>query len=157
MNPLEIFEVFRDGRVLLPSGKLTYGSADKRGYMRVSFKGKFFYVHRLVAMQYLENIEGFPQVNHKDMDTSNNSVENLEWCSNSYNTLHSIENNPDRKYVTSGNARKSKLTNEQVMWVLDNLGQISQREMSRVLGVSHRVIYQIKNGITHSNITGIVK
>ena len=42
-------------------------------------------VHRLVAGAFLENPDRFDVVNHKDKDTFNNCVENLEWCDQQYN------------------------------------------------------------------------
>lgn len=55
-------------------------------------KNKKELVHRLVSKTYLENINNYEIVNHKDGNKLNNNVDNLEWCSRSYNVRHAIEN-----------------------------------------------------------------
>ena len=46
-------------------------------------------VHRLVADAFLENPQNFPEVNHKDENTLNNNLSNLEWCTRQYNIDYS--------------------------------------------------------------------
>ena len=59
------------------------------GYLQVHLtkdgKGKSFKIHRLVAEAFIPNPYNLPQVNHKDEDKYNNHVDNLEWCTQSYN------------------------------------------------------------------------
>ena len=43
-------------------------------------------VHRLVAQAFIPNPNGYPYINHKDEDRTNNHVDNLEWCTAEYNS-----------------------------------------------------------------------
>lgn len=60
-----------------------------RGYLGVMLtkngKQKHYYIHRLVADAFLDNPNNYPQINHKNENKSDNSVENLEWCTAMYN------------------------------------------------------------------------
>ena len=66
------------------------------GYLQVQLwkdgKDKKCRINRLVAQAFLENPEGYTDVNHKNEDKTNNCVENLEWCSRSYNINHGTRN-----------------------------------------------------------------
>lgn len=50
---------------------------------------KRYSIHRLVAEAFIPNPENYPEVNHKDENPLNNSVENLEWCTHQYNMEYS--------------------------------------------------------------------
>ena len=65
---------------------------EKTGYMSVklckSNVHKSQLIHRLVAQAFHPNPNGLREVNHKDEDKTNNHVNNLEWCSTSYNVKY---------------------------------------------------------------------
>jgi len=68
---------------------------DKDGYMKVTPRDKFnlpkkMFIHRLVALAYIPNTNGYCMVNHKDGNKENNHASNLEWCNVSQNNYHAI-------------------------------------------------------------------
>ena len=71
-------------------------SRKSSGYIRVTLvkhgKHKCFFVHRLVALCFIENPLNYPIINHKDENKENNRVDNLEWCSFWYNTNYGSRN-----------------------------------------------------------------
>ena len=67
------------------------------GYYAVNLwknnKREDFYIHRLLAEHFIENPNPkiFDCVNHIDGIKTNNALENLEWCTKTYNTKHARE------------------------------------------------------------------
>ena len=80
---------------------------DSGGYHMVHIYKKNIWVHRIVAETFLPNPNNYKYVNHINEDKSDNRVENLEWCTNSYNNLHRRKNN-------------KRLPKEMVKFVKDN-------------------------------------
>lgn len=54
-------------------------------YLRVTIGQKHYLVHRLVAMAFIPNPEGLPEVDHITLDKTDNSVSNLRWVDHSSN------------------------------------------------------------------------
>lgn len=98
----------KDGkRCLLKEKILNPKSVTKRGYLRTTLSKmgktnckKNMFIHVLVAKAFIPNKNNFPFVNHIDGNKKNNCVENLEWCDNRYNVLHSYRD----KHMIHNNA-----------------------------------------------------
>lgn len=96
-NELTRYEVSDDGLIRNRKTKRVLKGCDGgNGYVVVTLTigevVKKQYVHRLVATTFIPNPDNLPQVNHKDENKQNNRVDNLEWCTASYNTNYGDRN-----------------------------------------------------------------
>lgn len=60
------------------------------GYCVVSLKGKQFHVHRLVAKEFIPNVENKPCIDHINTIKTDNRVENLRWVTQMENLKNEI-------------------------------------------------------------------
>lgn len=85
----------------------------RNGYLRVALGNgdgtfKQATIHRMVATAFIPNPDNLEMVNHKDENPANNCVENLEWCTRSYNQIYSMNLHKERRKVFENNFRDKK-------------------------------------------------
>ena len=78
-------------------------------------------IHSLLAETFIPNPNKYRCINHIDGNKENNSLENLEWCSNSHNVQHAYD---------TGLAK----TNKKVICVETGIVYASIAEASRMIG-----------------------
>lgn len=123
------------------------GNVIKGGYIQHHIGGKSHskrrLIHRLVAIEFIPNPTNLPEVNHKDGNKKNNTVENLEWCSRQENINHAFETGLFKDRNISGERNgNSKLTNIQRKLVISDTRPVSV--IAKEYNVTIQAIYYIR-------------
>ena len=125
---------------------------DPKGYMKtmLPFDGRWktVKIHRLVATAFIPNVDGLPQVNHKDGNKANNSVDNLEWSTQIDNAHHALKNGLfENSLKATANANEHR---KKAVVAIDDCGNRrtfpSINEASRQLNVGRRHIQSVLKG-----------
>ena len=110
------------------------------GYFKVKINLKNKFVHRLVAIAYLDNPENKETVNHIDGDKGNNHVTNLEWATRSENTKHAYNYGLHKPYTEIKDKGNNKFYKE---WVNLHKKGVSMRKIAKEYGVSHKTVGRV--------------
>jgi hypothetical protein len=120
------------------------------GYYMVSFsynnKSKPQRVHRLLGVEFIENPNNHPEINHIDGDKLNYDLSNLEWVTHAENMKHAFANNLANN--TGEKNGQAKLKQGQVVEIkaLLSAGELSQYKIADLYCVSRSCILGIKLG-----------
>jgi len=120
------------------------------GYLQIVLQNngvrKIQKVHRLVALAFISNPDKKPQVNHIDGIKTNNHVENLEWCTNSENSHHAMDNGL-LKPVKGSKHYRAKLNENKVLKIrrIFATGDYTKTALGKMFGVSDVHIGDIVN------------
>lgn len=129
-------------------------------------------IHRLVAIHFIPNPNNLPEVNHKDLNRTNNNVENLEWIAHIDNVRYSSnqgrykgrygEKNPNYKNKT---LKEMYANNPELKKQLARIGEqngmcvpirmITNNNTIDFKYIGEAAKYLIDNGYTTSKINSI--
>jgi len=125
----------KSGRVLSPFSA--------KGYLAVVlWSGGIqhgFTIHRLMAQVFIPNPNNYPQINHKDENPLNNSIDNLEWCTAKYNMNYGTRTQRAAEKTSTPVVQKTKNGEEIKTYK-------SQAQAGRETGVLGSHISQCVNG-----------
>ena len=130
----------------LKSVVLSQALTNKNGYLVKTVvlskngKHKMFVVARLIALTFIQNPLNLPQVNHKDENSTNNFVDNLEWCDVTYNNRY------------GNHCKRLSLTKSTPVLQFSLDGKLikrweSSKEIERTLGIAHSCINRCCKGL----------
>ncbi len=117
---------------------------DKKSFNKV--------IHRLVANNFLKKAEGLNTVNHIDGNKINNFVDNLEWCTDSYNHRHAVA----LGFQPQGEKVKTAKLNDRCVLAIRNMLNegFSHTYIASLFNISRPAISLISEGRTWKSLTG---
>lgn len=146
------------GRLKGRSGKIMKLRINKNGYYTISLKpngknekAKTRRIHQFVAEAFIPNPNNYSCINHIDGNKLNNKVDNLEWCTPKYNTIHAYKNNLINKIKLRGiNNPNYKLTKVQIEYIkqyyIAGSKEFGSRALGRKFNVHHNRILELVTG-----------
>ena len=157
-NPSEVVKSVEKGYFASPNGNiynrhgdLMIGAIDPCGYRHTILNRKNRNVHRVIAETFIPNPNNLPCVNHKDGNKLNNSIDNLEWCTYSENTIHAYQTGLEQKNCGE-NHHSHKLTKEDVEYIKQKYikrdSEFGAVALANKFGVDRTTIHDIIRGKT---------
>lgn len=116
-----------------------------KGYLAATLNGKAYSIHRLVMCAFTDKPLSYEyHVNHKNEIKTDNSLENLEWCTNKYNSSYGSK--PEKISKTFSKFRVKQINADgQLLKIWDN------SETTKLFGYNPSHVHKCCKGerITH--------
>lgn len=152
-----MYTFYEDGRVLGKNGKEIKQRPNDDGYASFTAgkKGqrRRKTTHRIIALLFVDNSEGLPEVDHKDSNRMNPAATNLEWVSHQENIRRAKEKgNYCGRYEGEKNPR-AKLSEDKVRLIRQEYANgITQQQISNRYDVPWSTVHNIVNNHTWNSV-----
>lgn len=151
------------GELFTDYGKTQLKDCMKNGYVKNGLvlkngKSRHYFRHRLMMLCFNPREDADKlQVNHIDGDKTNNSLENLEWCTNQENRIHAVRLGLAASLKGEENPA-SKLKEEQVLdLIVDLLNHVPYSILTEKYNCSKSTISAIRNKRNWTYLTKDIK
>ena len=134
----------------------------KKGYCVIGIVGdngkkKSRRVHRLVGSCFIKNPNNLPQINHINGDKELNTIENLEWISNTENMRHSYKIGLRVESSKGEKNGRSLLKEEDIIYIYNNPDRKNIAELAKKYDVDKSTITSIYSGKNWGYLTKNLK
>ena len=149
-----LYQVSNTGKVRDLKNHIKSVYKNNKGYVCLSlyYNRKTYHptVHRLVAKAFIPNPNNYEQVNHKDCNKENNSVENLEWCNQRYNYNEGMKT---FQYSKNEEHYFAKLKNSDIpiIYELYKLG-FTRVTVAKIFSINPSSLEAIEKGISYREL-----
>ncbi len=139
------------GELFTDYGEKKMNDCTKNGYVKNTLVLKdggcrSYFRHRLVLMCFSPNANFKNlQVNHIDGNKLNNSLENLEWCTNQENRIHAVEIGLAARLIGEQNPASKLLESQVIDIIQDLMNGIPYSKICKKYNCSKSTISSIKN------------
>jgi len=144
------YEVSDAGRLRKKTGQSIGLYRNDQGYVlaRLSGPRRIVRVHRVVAEAFIPRSDGKTCVNHLDCNPANNTVSNLEWCTQGENIRYAASLGRMASPWKGKRSPSAKLSDSAVAAIRSEYAQggVSWEALGRVHGISKRSIGRILSG-----------
>ena len=143
------------------TGKVLKTYVGNRGYesLRLTVDGvkKSITIHRAVALAFIPNPNQYAEINHKDGNKLNNSLNNLEWCTRSQNERHKFDTGLyDPSRISGEHNGNHKLTVENVKYIREHFQRKSKEfgatPLCKKFGVNQKTVMDVVNRKIWKNV-----
>ena len=113
----------------------------KNGYITVQ-------VHRIVGELFITKVVGKNIINHKNFNKTDNRAENLEWCNQSENVIHSLK---IKRRKMRDRAKVLDIDTVRAIRKLLKLGH-SQSKIAKFFKINRNIVLNISQNKTYKNV-----
>jgi len=152
-------EIEKSDGVIIKRKERYLHPVNDEGYMKISLSKngirKKYSLHRLLAIAFIENKNNYEIVNHKDGIKLNNNLDNLEWCTCSFNVQHAwnneLNNNSNYRRFKNGYSRRKFNEDTMELIKIEHSNGIAYKELAEKYNCGITTIHRIVNNILYKN------